>query len=456
MTGVMCRALTVLCLTGFCSALFAQAPDADFDALLQELRESAQDSATLNREREARFVEQKQQREALMREAEAKLANAKKTAAAAKSRYDTQQAELLAVRKTLDDGVGELGQVYSTLRSAAGELRQQAQGSLVSAQFPQGDSLLGTLADGRRLPRLAQIEAFQLWFLRELRAQGEVDGFEAAVVATDGERSQQRVTRVGPFTAFTEAGYLVRGDDGALQLLPRQPALGLRGLIDDFVEAPAGASTAILIDPTRGELLKIESEKPRLIERLGQGGAVGYLILTIGAVGLLLAVLQSAWLTRGAVRVQGQLARIEQPDAGNPLGRVLLAVDEADGDDPELLELKLSEAVVREAPRLERFQGLLRLFVAVAPLLGLLGTVTGMILTFQAITVFGTNDPKLMAGGISQALVTTVLGLVVAIPLLFLNSLLQTRSRAIVQILDEQSALALARRLDGRSGASNV
>ncbi|MHA7835731.1 MAG: MotA/TolQ/ExbB proton channel family protein, partial [Algiphilus sp.] len=142
------------------------------------------------------------------------------------------------------------------------------------------------------------------------------------------------------------------------------------------------------------------------------------------------------------------------PSADNPLGRVLGVVSQEHGrEDAELLELHLSEAVVKETPRLERFQSLLKLFVAVAPLMGLLGTVTGMILTFQSITLFGTGDPKLMAGGISQALVTTVLGLCVAIPLLFLNSLLGARSRALVQTLDEESALVLAQRLEGDSHA---
>ena len=115
----------------------------------------------------------------------------------------------------------------------------------------------------------------------------------------------------------------------------------------------------------------------------------------------------------------------------------------------DTLELKLDEAILRETPALERWQGLIKLLAAVAPLLGLLGTVTGMIATFQAITQYGTGDPKMMADGISQALVTTVLGLVAAIPLLFLHSLVAARSKALIQLLEQQSAGLIALHLGG-------
>jgi biopolymer transport protein ExbB len=127
------------------------------------------------------------------------------------------------------------------------------------------------------------------------------------------------------------------------------------------------------------------------------------------------------------------------------LGRVLTAVEGVSLDEEELLQLKLDEAVLSEMPALERGNGVIKLLAATSPLLGLLGTVTGMILTFQAISLFGTGDPKLMAGGISQALVTTVLGLVVAIPLLFSHSVIAYMSRSMIQRLDEQCAGVLAR-----------
>ena len=106
---------------------------------------------------------------------------------------------------------------------------------------------------------------------------------------------------------------------------------------------------------------------------------------------------------------------------------------------PATLELKLAEAVLSEPPKLEQGLTLLKIIAAVAPLMGLLGTVTGMIITFQAITIFGAGDPKAMAGGISSALVTTVLGLLVAIPTVLLHTVVNGRSQRIIHVLNEQA-----------------
>jgi biopolymer transport protein ExbB len=116
--------------------------------------------------------------------------------------------------------------------------------------------------------------------------------------------------------------------------------------------------------------------------------------------------------------------------------------------DSDVAELRITEAVLREVPRLERAQAFLRLCVAAGPLLGLIGTVVGMILTFQSITESGSSDPKLMADGIGQAMIATVLGLGIAIPLLFANALLTTLSQSVVQILDEQGAGMLAESIE--------
>jgi biopolymer transport protein ExbB len=144
------------------------------------------------------------------------------------------------------------------------------------------------------------------------------------------------------------------------------------------------------------------------------------------------------------------------PRADNPLGRVLRVYEENQSADVEKLGLKLDEAILKETPALERGIMLLKVLSVVAPLLGLLGTVTGMIKTFQAITLFGTGDPKLMAGGISEALVTTVLGLVTAIPLLLLHSVVSTRSKNLVQVLDEQSVGLVAERAEGHRGEVSI
>jgi biopolymer transport protein ExbB len=116
--------------------------------------------------------------------------------------------------------------------------------------------------------------------------------------------------------------------------------------------------------------------------------------------------------------------------------------------DVEGLVLKLGEAIMKETPKLNAMLPFLKIIAVVAPLLGLLGTVTGMIITFQAITLYGAGDPKLMAGGISTALVTTVLGLCVAIPMVFLHTLVASRARRLTQILQEEATGMLSERAE--------
>ncbi|HEY0973673.1 MAG TPA: MotA/TolQ/ExbB proton channel family protein [Solimonas sp.] len=421
------------------------------DELLRQVREGGAQSAKINQEREARFLKNRNEQQALVQKAESDLATARGRADAVRARFDANQKAIADLKAQLRNRAGDYTQVYAIVRQAAGDFRAVAADSLLSAQFPERMQFLDELAASNELPSLPQLET--LWFTlqQELTEGGKVQRFGAEIIGRDGARREAQIVRVGAFTAFADGEYLaLTPGQTLLQALPSQPGGGWREMARDF--ADSGEATApILVDPTRGTLLMIEGEKPGLGERIRQGGSVGYIIIAIGVAGLLIAGLQLLYLEAVGRRVRAQLDRLSSPRDDNPLGRVLAtfgAGRSADDEDPELLELKLSEAVLRETPALERGQSLLRLFVAVAPLLGLLGTVTGMIVTFQAITVFGTGDPRLMADGISQALVTTVQGLVVAIPLLFVNSLLAVRSRTLIQVLDEQSAALLGRRLE--------
>jgi biopolymer transport protein ExbB len=195
--------------------------------------------------------------------------------------------------------------------------------------------------------------------------------------------------------------------------------------------------------------------RPNLQERIQQGGLVGYLIIALGIIGLLIALERMVVLGIASRKVTSQL-NSDTPSQDNALGRVLSVHDANKAADTETLELKLSEAIFKETPALNRALLFLKIISVVAPLMGLLGTVTGMINTFQAITLYGTGDPKLMAGGISQALVTTVLGLTVAIPMVLLHTLVSGRSRRIVQVLQEQSAGIIATHAEKHGAAARI
>ena len=258
----------------------------------------------------------------------------------------------------------------------------------------------------------------------------------------------QQVTRIGVFTAVSDGEFLnYDGEKRALELVLRQPGAELLNAADDFGSAAAGSLVTAPIDPSKGALLNLLTQRASFGETIEQGGYVGYIIIAIGIIGTLLALwrLFVLWTTSSKVNSQ---AKSNTASEGNPLGRVLKIYQDNPEADVETLELKLDEAILREISGLETFLSTIKVFSAIAPLLGLLGTVTGMIETFQMITLFGTGDPKLMAGGISEALVTTMLGLVVAIPLTLLHSLVQSRAKSVAEVIEEQSAGMVARRAE--------
>ena len=226
--------------------------------------------------------------------------------------------------------------------------------------------------------------------------------------------------------------------------LARQPVERLRDLMEEFETSEAGALKTAVVDPTRGAIMALLVQTPNLQERIKQGGWIGYIILILGAIGLLIALIRFVVLMRMEHGVSKQ-QKTKELNMKNPLGRILSVYSDKIAQDVETLSLKLDEAILRETPSIERGLITLAILAAVTPMLGLLGTVSGMIETFQSITLFGTGDPKLMSGGISQALVTTELGLAVAIPILLIHSALSSKSNRLIQILDEESAAIVAR-----------
>jgi biopolymer transport protein ExbB len=281
-----------------------------------------------------------------------------------------------------------------------------------------------------------------------------VTKYTAKVVKADATSEEREVVRVGGFTAASGDEFLVYRE-GALKVLPRQLPGGARGLAEDLSEASGDEYHEMVVDPARGVLLELVTERQSWIDRFIESEPIVYFILFVGFIGLALSAVQTLFLLGERSKVQRQLGNVGNPSNDNSLGRVLAAFR---GDpnrieeDAEVAELRISEATLREVPKLERYQAFLRLAVAAGPLLGLVGTVIGMIITFQTITESGQSDPRLMANGIGQAMIATVAGLGIAIPLLFINAFLSSMSKGIVQVIDEQSAGLLAESLEKRRG----
>ncbi|MGH8540664.1 MAG: MotA/TolQ/ExbB proton channel family protein [Stenotrophobium sp.] len=425
----------------------AQASPQGLDQLLQQVQQAGQAAARVDQQREQRFLSDKNAQAQLLQKADADLAVAQARIARARAKFDAAQTDITALKAKLTARVGDTGAMYSTVRQSAGDFRAAAASSLVTAQFPQRLQLLNMLAKGDEIPSSAQLEQYWYLLLQEMTEGGKVARFHAPILDENGAAQNAEVIRIGVFTAFADGRYLSMQTDGKLVELPEQPGGGAQRLARKFAST-TDAVEPIVVDPSRGSLLTLEAARPTLGERIQMGGFVGYIIIFIGIVGALLAIYQFTFLMLTGGRVRHQLKNTRVPLPDNPLGRVLACLTDERSADPEVIELHVSEAVLRETPKIERFQGLIKLIVAAGPLLGLLGTVSGMIITFQVITEVGAGDPKVMAGGISQAMISTVLGLGIAIPLLFVNTLLMSRSRALVQILDEQAAGMLAQRLE--------
>lgn len=425
-----------------------QAQSASKQDLLRSIRETRSAEEAQMREREQAFIresgQQQQRMSSTVRERDALQARADTLDA----QFKQQSEALAAVKAELTERSGNLGELFGVVRQGAGDTRSQWQDSLLNSRFPERLKQLDALAQSQRIPQVEQLEQFWYLLQQDMTASGEVSRYDAPVVDRHGQPREQSVVSVGPFVALSEEQYLsYQPDSQQLLTVERQPEG--TSLIADFVAAREGMAE-LWVDPSRGNVIDQQQRTPKLLERVMQGGIVGYVIIVLGVLGILLALARLAWLYGVQRRVDRQAADLDHLQDNNPLGRVLSVI----GSQPRLeeldtLELKLDEAILKETPALERWQGLIKLLAAVAPLLGLLGTVTGMIATFQAITQYGTGDPKLMADGISQALVTTVLGLVAAIPLLFMHSLVAARSKALIQLLEQQSAGLIALHLGG-------
>jgi len=418
------------------------------EQLLERIRSERAAEVSAMAEREKAFLAERGEQAGLLATARAELKAQKAEAERLKAEFDSQAATLNEQEKLLAERVGDLGELFAVVRQTAGDIAGQWQDSLLNAQFPERLARLKALSESRALPSAEDLDAYWMTLFEDLVASGRVERLELPVVAADGQRGNQSVLRVGAFSAFTDNSFLRYDADAGELLAPlRQPSGS--GLMKSYQES-GEALAELPVDPTRGTLLAQLQRQPTLWDRVQFGGLVGWVILGLGVLGLCLSAWRMIYLGGVSRRIKAQLQDLGTPRDDNPLGRVIGVLGpKPQLGDLETLELKLDEAILQETPPLERGQGLLKLFSAVAPLLGLLGTVTGMIVTFQAITQSGGGDSRLMADGISQALVTTVQGLVVAIPLLFLHALLASRSKALVQLLEQQCAGLLALHLSG-------
>ncbi|MDP5072224.1 MAG: MotA/TolQ/ExbB proton channel family protein [Congregibacter sp.] len=466
----MVSALVLGGLVAMSSSVFAQdeaapvVPEPDLRAeaaanmsqLLDFVKQGQVTDATANRAREQRFAAAKADQEKTLKDAEAERAREERRSTQLEDSFEANELLVSEKQAQLRERLGALTELFGHLTAASGDLKSNLDVSLVSSQYPDRGLFLQDLIDkmstSDRLPSIEEIERVWYEMLREITETGKVVSFNTEVATASGERSPRDVVRVGAFNVIDTQGNYLAYDNDHLAVLPRQPAGSYTGWASELATATSGLHQFGIdpTGPTGGSFLAAIIDSPNLEERWHQGGYVGYAITAVGAFAFILAIFRTLVLTGVSAKVSKQLKSDKAMD-NNPLGRVLKIHEDNPSMDLETLELKMAEGVMRETPKLESGLTLLKIIAAVAPLMGLLGTVTGMIVTFQAITIFGAGDPKAMAGGISGALITTVLGLLVAIPTVLLHTLVNGRAQRIIHVLNEQATGIVAAHSEARS-----
>jgi biopolymer transport protein ExbB len=412
----------------------------DLDLLVESVKNTASIRAKEDKARLDKFLSDKNRQQYLLNQMKAKLNAEENRSERLTKEYEDNDKKLSELEEQLTLKLGSFGELFGIVRQTAGESKGQFMLSLTNIEYPERIEFLGDLAERKSLDLPTSAELDRLWYeiLNELNQSGKVKVYNTDILSKSGELVNTDIVRIGVFNSAADGDYLnLVSEQNVLEYLAKQPEGSIRRsakkLQNNDVEY-----REVFIDPTRGSLLSKLIDRAGFFERINQGGFVGYIILLILIAGLAMGVLQFLFLRNESQTIENELGSGNYSESST-LGKLNSIYSKYKGDTPEELEAQLEDVLAKAAPALEKNLSIIKLLAAVAPLLGLLGTVIGMIETFQAITLFGTGDPKLMAGGISQALVTTMLGLIAAVPLLFVHNILDSRSRAISQIYEEQA-----------------
>lgn len=451
----------------------APAPAADLivneanslDELLENVRDRRVVESRENTQRERRFAQAKADQAKMLQDAKNERTREQRRSDRLETTFEENEIRIGDMTEQLDKRLGSLRELFGVLQQVAGDTRGLFEASLVSSEYPDRGEWLGELAKkmgtSSQLATISEME--DLWFQlqQEMTASGEITKFSGTFTRLSGEKVETDIVRVGAFALVGEGQYLQWDPDSqSIIELARQPGSPHNGTSEALQEAGAGELIRFSVDPTRGSLLALLIQAATWGERIGTigggffdgaGGAMGGVIIWVGIFGVLLSLIKFVMLFAEQRKVNAQRANPSNIQTNSSLGRVLNVYAENKEADTETLELKLGEAILGETPKITKYIQIVQVISVVAPLMGLLGTVIGMIETFQAITLFGAGDPKTMAGGISIALMTTVLGLVVAIPTTFLYTIVNTYAKGITHALEEESAGIIAEQAE-RSG----
>jgi biopolymer transport protein ExbB len=431
----------------------------------QDVREAARKAAADRKAAEERAERIETQimndREALTAEVEKLEAQQKQLEAelaSIRSRIERDEAR----RERLEDRWAkhelDVKEISGNVRVIARDLETTLTQSPSTAIHPERLERIQPLLDKGYFPDIDDISSMTGVFFDEMRRSGQVGLVDADYVGRDGETRHGRIMTIGNFTAVykdgDETGFLTYQPDSKLLFaLSTLPQRRVKRQLESYL---AGKSESVPVDMSGGSALRQIVQKTSFRDQLRAGGPLVWPIGAIALAALFLIISQIVFLNQVHRNTGKYMTRVNELGAQgrwdeceeivrrhkgkhSPVNHVIEAGLAARREDRETLESVLQEAILREMPRVERGLALLAVLGAIAPLLGLLGTVTGMIDTFRVITLFGTGDPKLMSGGISEALVTTELGLAIAIPIMLMHTFLSRRAEKIIGEMEEKA-----------------
>lgn len=442
----------LLCITSISFSAFS-ASDSTAQ-LVNKAKSENRTQASHNVVREAGFKKTEQELKAIKAQLEAKRTSVQNATDVLTKTFSDNENKLARLEEKLRLETGSLGELFGVVRQNAKELGAELSSTVNSVDRAEHTATVEQIIDAKSLPSMPQLSGLWMSMVEQIQASSELSKSQIAFINGEGNTQNVDAYRLGSIGLVADQGYVswnTQRKDAIAYL--KQPENG--PTLTSLSSLANGEVANVVVDPSRGFMLEQLALTPSLSDRLQAGGVVGKVILGLLAIGLIIALVRGVSLSIARQKIRAQLKNPEQA-GDNPLGRVLAVYNKEQNQTVEALELRLLEAVVDEQTHLEKGLSMLKLLAALAPMLGLLGTVTGMIETFQVITQFGNGDPKVMAGGISMALVTTVLGLVAAMPLLLAHNILSTQAENIRNILEKQGIGLVAEQAEKTTESSAV
>ena len=405
----------------------------EINALLELVKTNKSIYVNEDNKRLQSFLDKIEERTALLNDAKTKLENEKARNKKLEKQFEDNEKTLTDLEEKLQIKIGVLGELFGVTRQFAGELAASSENSVVFYEFPNRLEALKEISK-IKVHNLDELEQLWIAYFDEIVAGGEIKKIDTIITDPDGESFDGQVIRYGLFSASYNNKFVTPASSlNSFKLLAKQPesnitrSLKKHARADDYKE--------VAIDPTRGFLLSLYLDKPGWFQRIAQGKLIGFIIILIGLIGTAFSLFKIYKLREYSEEVND--------DSSGVISEMTKSLKSGDSRDSK--ENIIDEIIINYTGTLEWGSNWIKFFAAVAPLLGLLGTVIGMIETFQAITLFGTGDPKQMAGGISQALVTTMLGLIVAAPLLGMYTYISEKTTSILQIIEEKASYLLSK-----------